>query len=52
MKGDNIKKFREKRGAKISITDGCCPERIVTAAVCSDSVLKEFFLNERIFQED
>ncbi|KAG8201085.1 hypothetical protein JTE90_028756 [Oedothorax gibbosus] len=51
-KGDNIKKFREESGAKINISDGSCPERIVTVTGCTDAILKAFSLIARKFEED
>ncbi|GFS46114.1 poly(rC)-binding protein 3, partial [Nephila pilipes] len=50
-KGDNIKKFREESGAKINISDGSCPERIVTVTGCTDAILKAFSLIARKFEE-
>ncbi|GIY14569.1 poly(rC)-binding protein 3 [Caerostris extrusa] len=43
-KGDNIKRFREESGAKINISDGSSPERIVTVTGCTESILKAFSL--------
>uniref|UniRef100_T1KBT4 K Homology domain-containing protein n=2 Tax=Tetranychus urticae TaxID=32264 RepID=T1KBT4_TETUR len=50
-KGDNIKKFREESGAKINISDGSCPERIVTVTGSTESILKAFSLIGRKFEE-
>lgn len=50
-KGDNIKKFREESGAKINISDGSCPERIVTITGSTESILKAFSLIARKFEE-
>ncbi|XP_060578541.1 poly(rC)-binding protein 3-like isoform X6 [Ruditapes philippinarum] len=41
-KGDNIKKYREDSGAKINISDGSCPERIVTITGTTDNIHKAF----------
>ncbi|XP_017461030.1 PREDICTED: poly(rC)-binding protein 3-like, partial [Rhagoletis zephyria] len=50
-KGDNIKRFREESGAKITISDGSCPERIVTVTGSTDAILKAFALIARKFEE-
>lgn len=50
-KGDNIKKFREESGAKINISDGSCPERIVTVTGSTENILKAFSLIARKFEE-
>ncbi|GFT87393.1 poly(rC)-binding protein 3 [Nephila pilipes] len=39
-------------GAKINISDGSCPERIVTVTGCTDAILKAFSLIARKFEED
>ena len=39
-------------GAKINITDGACPERIVTVTGTSNSILKAFTLICAKFEED
>ncbi|XP_023243894.1 poly(rC)-binding protein 3-like [Centruroides vittatus] len=51
-KGDNIKKFREESGAKINISDGSCPERIVTVTGSSQAILKAFSMVATKFQQD
>uniref|UniRef100_A0A1W7RA09 Poly(RC)-binding protein 3 n=1 Tax=Hadrurus spadix TaxID=141984 RepID=A0A1W7RA09_9SCOR len=51
-KGDNIKKFREESGAKINISDGSCPERIVTVTGSTEAILKAFSLIAKKFEED
>jgi len=51
-KGDIVKRFREESGAKINITDGSCPERIVTVIGTSQSILKAFTLICAKFEED
>ncbi|KAL5009868.1 hypothetical protein ScPMuIL_012173 [Solemya velum] len=51
-KGDNIKKFREDSGAKINISDGSCPERIVTITGSTDSIYKAFTMICKKFEED
>ncbi|XP_046357649.1 poly(rC)-binding protein 3-like isoform X4 [Haliotis rufescens] len=51
-KGDNIKKFREDSGAKINISDGSCPERIVTITGSTDNIHKAFTMICKKFEED
>ncbi|GIY25024.1 poly(rC)-binding protein 3 [Caerostris darwini] len=51
-KGDNIKRFREESGAKINISDGSSPERIVTVTGCTESILKAFSLVAQKFEDD
>jgi len=51
-KGDIVKRFREESGAKINITDGACPERIVTVTGTNSSILKAFTLICAKFEED
>lgn len=51
-KGDNIKRFREESGAKINISDGSCPERIVTITGSTDNILRAFSLVAQKFEED
>ncbi|KAG8180731.1 hypothetical protein JTE90_004690 [Oedothorax gibbosus] len=51
-KGDNIKKFREESGAKINISDGSSPERIVTVTGYTESILKAFSLVAQKFEDD
>lgn len=51
-KGDNIKKYREDSGAKINISDGSCPERIVTITGTIDNIHKAFTMICSKFEED
>ncbi|BFZ06504.1 hypothetical protein BsWGS_09543 [Bradybaena similaris] len=51
-KGDNIKKFREDSGAKINISDGSCPERIVTVTGTTDNIYRAFGFICKKFEED
>ncbi|XP_059164832.1 poly(rC)-binding protein 3-like, partial [Physella acuta] len=51
-KGDNIKKFREDSGAKINISDGSCPERIVTVTGSTDNIHRAFGFICKKFEED
>jgi len=43
-KGEIVKKMREESGAKINISDGSCPERIVTVTGTTDAIFKAFGL--------
>merc|ERR1712223_2170531 len=51
-KGDIVKRFREESGAKINITDGSCPERIVTVIGSAKAIHKAFTLICEKFEED
>ncbi|GFO07923.1 poly(rc)-binding protein 3, partial [Plakobranchus ocellatus] len=52
-KGDNIKKFREESGAKINISDGSCPERIVTVTGSTESIQRAFgFICKKFEEQD
>lgn len=50
-KGDNIKRYREESGAKINISDGSCPERIVTITGTTDNIHKAFTMICQKFEE-
>ncbi|XP_045210009.1 poly(rC)-binding protein 3-like isoform X4 [Mercenaria mercenaria] len=50
-KGDNIKKYREDSGAKINISDGSCPERIVTITGTTENIHKAFTMICSKFEE-
>ncbi|CAL2035055.1 CBN-PES-4 protein [Caenorhabditis brenneri] len=51
-KGDQIKKIREESGAKINISDGSCPERIVTITGTLGVIGKAFNMVCNKFEED
>jgi len=51
-KGDIVKRFREESGAKINISDGSCPERMVTVTGNTDNIFKAFSLICNKFEED
>merc|ERR1712061_764299 len=51
-KGDIVKRFREESGAKINISDGSCPERIVTVTGNTESIFRAFTLICNKFEED
>ncbi|XP_045135446.1 poly(rC)-binding protein 3-like isoform X2 [Portunus trituberculatus] len=50
-KGEIVKRFREESGAKINISDGSCPERIVTVTGSTDSIFTAFKLICAKFEE-
>ncbi|KAG1662224.1 Poly(rC)-binding protein 3 [Nymphon striatum] len=52
QKGDHIKKLREDSHAKINISDGSCPERIVTITGQTDAIFKAFGLICEKFEQD
>ncbi|KAK2703490.1 poly(rC)-binding protein 3-like isoform X4 [Artemia franciscana] len=51
-KGEIIKKFRDESGSRINISDGSCPERIVTITGTKDTIYKAFTLICNKFEED
>ncbi|XP_019630126.1 PREDICTED: poly(rC)-binding protein 3-like isoform X2 [Branchiostoma belcheri] len=51
-KGDTIKRFREESGARINISDGSSPERIVTITGSTENILKAFNMIGKKFEED
>ncbi|XP_059099201.1 RNA-binding protein Nova-2-like [Tigriopus californicus] len=51
-KGEIVKRFRDESGAKINISDGSCPERIVTVTGATDAIYKAFTLICNKFEED
>jgi len=50
--GEIINNIREESGAKIHISDGSVPERIVTVTGSTDAILKSFNLIAKKFEED
>ncbi|XP_008480444.1 poly(rC)-binding protein 3, partial [Diaphorina citri] len=50
-KGEIVKRFREESGAKINISDGSCPERVVTVTGTTTSLLRAFALITKKFEE-
>ncbi|XP_054279398.1 poly(rC)-binding protein 3-like isoform X1 [Macrosteles quadrilineatus] len=50
-KGEIVKRFREESGAKINISDGSCPERIVTVTGHTNAIFKAFTLICKKFEE-
>jgi len=51
-KGEIVKRFRDESGAKINISDGSCPERIVTVTGTTENIFKAFTLICNKFEED
>ncbi|EYB85107.1 hypothetical protein Y032_0304g1917 [Ancylostoma ceylanicum] len=51
-RGDQIKRIREDSGAKINISDGSCPERIVTITGSLATINKAFAMISNKFEED
>ncbi|WKY02052.1 hypothetical protein Q1695_015793 [Nippostrongylus brasiliensis] len=51
-RGDQIKRIREDSGAKINISDGSCPERIVTITGSLTTISKAFAMISNKFEED
>ncbi|XP_037034933.1 poly(rC)-binding protein 3 isoform X3 [Bradysia coprophila] len=50
-KGEIVKRFREESGATINISDGSCPERIVTVSGSTNAIFKAFSLITKKFEE-
>ncbi|KAH8378904.1 hypothetical protein KR009_001953 [Drosophila setifemur] len=50
-KGEIVNRFREESGAKINISDGACPERIVTVSGTTNSIFSAFTLITKKFEE-
>ncbi|KAK6046853.1 KH domain protein [Cooperia oncophora] len=50
-RGDQIKRIREDSGAKINISDGSCPERIVTITGSLTTINKAFAMISNKFEE-
>uniref|UniRef100_A0A914Y2X1 K Homology domain-containing protein n=1 Tax=Panagrolaimus superbus TaxID=310955 RepID=A0A914Y2X1_9BILA len=51
-KGDHVKQIREKSGAKVNISDGSCPERIVTITGNVTTINKAFSMICKKSEED
>uniref|UniRef100_A0A8B9I4G6 K Homology domain-containing protein n=1 Tax=Anser brachyrhynchus TaxID=132585 RepID=A0A8B9I4G6_9AVES len=52
LKGETVKKMREESGARINISEGNCPERIVTITGPTDAIFKAFAMIAYKFEED
>ncbi|XP_032599345.1 poly(rC)-binding protein 3 isoform X4 [Drosophila grimshawi] len=50
-KGEIVNRFREESGAKINISDGSCPERIVTVSGTTSAIFAAFTLITKKFEE-
>ncbi|KAK0416920.1 hypothetical protein QR680_012750 [Steinernema hermaphroditum] len=51
-RGDHIKYIRDQSTAKINISDGSCPERIVTITGSTETINKAFLMICQKFQDD
>ncbi|XP_078083944.1 poly(rC)-binding protein 3 isoform X1 [Mustelus asterias] len=51
-KGETVKKMREESSARINISEGSCPERIVTITGPTDAIFKAFSMIAHKFEED
>ncbi|XP_007888856.1 poly(rC)-binding protein 3 isoform X7 [Callorhinchus milii] len=51
-KGETVKKMREESGARINISEGNCPERIVTITGPTDAIFKAFAMIAFKFEEE
>uniref|UniRef100_A0A915D0S1 K Homology domain-containing protein n=1 Tax=Ditylenchus dipsaci TaxID=166011 RepID=A0A915D0S1_9BILA len=51
-RGDHVKLIRDKSGAKVNISDGSCPERIVTITGNTNTIHAAFAMVARKFEED
>ncbi|XP_059814304.1 poly(rC)-binding protein 3-like isoform X3 [Hypanus sabinus] len=51
-KGETVKKMREESGARINISEGNCPERIVTLSGPTSAIFKAFTMITHKLEED
>lgn len=51
-KGETVKKMREESGARINISEGNCPERIVTLSGPTNAIFKAFTMITHKLEED
>lgn len=51
-KGESVKKMREESGARINISEGNCPERIITLAGPTNAIVKVFAMIIDKLEED
>ncbi|XP_067884571.1 poly(rC)-binding protein 2-like isoform X3 [Heterodontus francisci] len=51
-KGETVKKMREESGARINISEGNCPERIVTLSGPTSAIFKAFAMITHKLEED
>ncbi|NWU40519.1 PCBP2 protein, partial [Hylia prasina] len=52
QKGESVKKMREESGARINISEGNCPERIITLAGPTNAIFKAFAMIIDKLEED
>nr|XP_049592016.1 poly(rC)-binding protein 3 isoform X1 [Syngnathus scovelli]XP_049592017.1 poly(rC)-binding protein 3 isoform X1 [Syngnathus scovelli] len=52
QKGETVKKMREESGARINISEGSSPERIVTITGPTDGIFRAFSMIAQKFEED
>ncbi|CAK7296282.1 Poly(rC)-binding protein 2 [Vulpes lagopus] len=51
-KGESVKKMREESGARINISEGNCPERIITLPGPTNAIFKAFAMIIDKLEED
>ncbi|KAM7327637.1 LOW QUALITY PROTEIN: hypothetical protein ACRRTK_014004 [Alexandromys fortis] len=51
-KGETVKKMRKESGARINISEGNCPERIITLAGATNAIFKAFAMIIDELEED
>ena len=51
-KGESVKKMREESGARINVSEGNCPERIITLAGPTNAIFKAFAMITDKLEED
>ncbi|MBN3290888.1 PCBP4 protein, partial [Polypterus senegalus] len=51
-KGETVKRIREESSARINISEGSCPERIITITGSTDAVFRAFTMITLKLQED
>ena len=51
-KGESVKKMREESGARINVSEGNCPERIITLAGPTNAIFKAFAMIIDKLEED
>ncbi|KAJ8359298.1 hypothetical protein SKAU_G00158230 [Synaphobranchus kaupii] len=51
-KGETVKRIREESGARVNISEGSCPERIITITGPTDSVYRAFGMITYKLEED
>ncbi|XP_024126680.1 poly(rC)-binding protein 2 isoform X2 [Oryzias melastigma] len=51
-KGETVKRIREESGARVNISEGSCPERIITISGPTDCVFRAFSMITSKLEED